>query len=149
MKKRAGFIVIPWEDGAVDYRPIDPEKRAIPNKGGGWVGAATEWRERAEDAESRDEWWEAQDGLDEMAAAGGKSAGGKKRAEQRRAKAKKVKAWLWPIFAEAYAHLIDEGAKRVGQKRLVDETKLRMRPNDPRKSEVTRTRAEKWLEERR
>ena len=150
MKKRAGFIVIPWEDGAVDYRPVDPDTKAIPNAG--WIGeegAIVEWMERPEDDAAASEWWEAQDALDESAKAVGKSSGGRKRAEQKRSEAEKIEAWLWPLFEEAHAHLAEEGAKRIGQKRLVEETRLWLDSNDPRKSKVTRTRAENWLANRR
>ena len=75
MKKRKGFIRYEWPDGSVDYRPIDPDTRAIPSAG--WVGddgAIAEWVPRKEDDTATVEWFEVQDTLDNMAQSKGRGA---------------------------------------------------------------------------
>jgi hypothetical protein len=116
--KRKGKIELPFEDG---------EKVFV---------------KQPETIESRDEWSDAQDQLEDLE----RKQIGLNRGAQKTAEAAKINAWLYPLLHQEYTRLM-KSYKRVGHAKLGQATRrqLNLTGKPELKTKVTQSRLEKWL----
>jgi hypothetical protein len=144
VKKRKGYVEYDFNGEKVRI-PIDPDHKSLPRAGFIGAGGFLLGTETNPTDKSKAEWYEAQDQLDEMAKARGTEEGGKVRAQQKQLEAQKIAEWLHPLLTRAHAHLVGDGHKKIGWKKLMDEAKLHLKTEDTRKGKITERRVKDWL----
>ena len=145
MKKRKGFIRYDF-NGEVVYVPIDPDKRAIPGSYWEAEDGSKLFSDPKPTAENVDQWWEAQEQLEEMAKQKGRKTGAKKSTAKRTETSNTVNAWLYPMLAVADSALIEDGIKQRGpltlQKSVLEND---LEEGDERRGLVTPSRIKAWI----